>query len=189
MIAILCASEKSNYFKLEGLDIYTASRSAYSFNSDYPVIAHPPCAQWSRLRKFATQNEHQKQLGIFCVQKIFANGGILEQPCGSTLFAAAGVRPNLSIHQTWFGLPVRKRTYLWFYKIKPLAVPLCFDAPVRKFNNLTTQQRSETTLQLCNWLTECIYTSMPWVIQPGRLTGSENPHGVKKNYYGTRTQQ
>lgn len=161
MISVLCTSSESLYTQLPNLDLWPISRNAYNFNHDYPVITHAPCPQWSRLKAFSLADDHQKNLARFCLQKVFSNGGIFEHPAGSSFFKEVGIKPTLSIDQSWFGFPVRKRTYLFFYKCKPLSFPLNFDIPPRSFSNLSHRQRSEMTLSLCSWLCECVYASFP----------------------------
>lgn len=161
MIAVLCTAEKSLYRSLPNLDLWPVSRNAWNFNSDYPVIAHPPCPQWSRLKGLASEDEEQKALAFHCLHKVFSNGGILEHPEGSAFFNAAGIRPTHSINQSWFGYPIPKRTWLFCYKVKLLPTPLSFELPSRNFHNLTKRQRSEGTHQLCQWLVHSVYNSFP----------------------------
>jgi hypothetical protein len=129
------------------------------FNESIPVIAHPPCAQWSKLRSFAADNKKEKDLAMFCLETIQANGGIFEHPEGSAFFKYAAIKPTISIDQHWFGFPCRKRTYLYFSQCIPDAVPLCFDSYQKKFSQLTMPQRSFTTMLLAQWFISSIRNS------------------------------
>ncbi len=156
MIAVLCALEKSFYKTLPDLEVYDKQRNAYTFNLDIPVIAHPPCQQWSRLKSFAKFDREEKDLAFFCLEKIKKNGGILEHPAGSSFFKEAGIKPTISIDQSWFGFSCRKRTYLYFHDCKPLSFPLSFDLVTKRVPDLAQDMRSYTTPQFANWLIDCI---------------------------------
>lgn len=156
MISVLCVSSSTVYKRIEGLDLWDASRNAYNYTGLNPVVAHPPCQQWSRLRTFARVCQVEKDLSIFCLEKVQVNGGVFEHPHGSSFFKFAGVRPNLCIEQSWFGFPARKRTWLLFEGCKPLSFPLSFDAPIRKVDQLGRVQRSAMTLKMANWLVESV---------------------------------
>jgi hypothetical protein len=158
MISILCAMQNSNYKKISGLDIWDTERDAYNFTGNNPVICHPPCAQWSKLKAFAKVNIREKDLAYFCIEKVNQNGGILEHPAGSGLWKLPGiVKKNIiSINQHWFGFPSQKRTWLYFSQTQPLSFPLNFDCPDKTTTQLNTKARSKQTLEFCKWLIQCI---------------------------------
>jgi hypothetical protein len=157
-ISVLCVMPGSNYYKLPGLDLWDEKRNAYNYNGSNPVICHPPCAQWSKLKSFARTNQQEKDLAIFCLEKIHENGGILEHPAGSALWKLPQVERAriISINQHWFGFPSQKRTWLYFYNVKPLSYPLNFNTPTRTTTSLHSKARSKQPLALCEWLTQCI---------------------------------
>jgi hypothetical protein len=160
MITVLCVQKKSIYKSIDGLDCWDQDRDAYNFTGRNPIIAHPPCAQWSRLHHFAFKNEREKNLAFFCFQLIQQNGGIFEHPAGTSFFKRVGVSSQvISIDQHWFGYPCKKRTYLYFNKCSPLSFPLNFEAYSRKFSDLSNLQRSRTTPALAKWLVSCIENS------------------------------
>lgn len=156
-ISVLCVHEKSNYFKLPGLDLYTASRDAYTFSGSNPVICHPPCQQWSQLHRFAKEDKKQKELALFCWNKVKSNGGIFEHPRGSHFFkyVNADRKKLFSINQSWFGFPAQKVTYLYMEGITPASYPLSFDRPVRTVCSLHSGNRSIMTLEFCEYLVNC----------------------------------
>lgn len=159
MITVLCAMEDSNYFKLEeDLDIWTKERDAWNYNGTNKVIAHPPCQQWSRLRKFAKEDQREKELAIYCYQLVKNYGGILEHPAGSTLFEYMGTpRGQIrSIDQSWFGFPARKRTYLYVNGIDLEPYQLSFNAVQKKVQDLSQKQRSKMPIAMCQWLVDSI---------------------------------
>ncbi len=161
MISILCVCKNSNYYKLPGLDLYDTYRNAYTFAGLNKLIAHPPCAQWSKLRSFAKENKEEKDLAMFCLHKVKQNGGILEHPAGSQFWKVANVsRSNIiSINQHWFGFPAQKRTWLYFHDVKPLAYPLSFNTPTKTVSDMHSTARSLQPLSFCNYLVNCINAS------------------------------
>lgn len=154
MITILCIQENSNYKKIPGLDLWDIKRNAYNYNGNNIVIAHPPCQQWSKLKSFAKENQLEKDLAIFCLEKVNQNGGILEHPNGSSFFKYAGIpRSKLTkVYQSWWGFPAKKETLLYCKNIKLLPTPLNLDAIQYKVANLDKKKRSLMPLEFCKYL-------------------------------------
>jgi hypothetical protein len=128
MISVLFCSPRSVYNKFEGIAIYDRKRDAFTFNGKGPVICHPPCAQWSRLRNLAKHNLSDKSAAVFCLNIIRCNGGILEHPAGSVLWRTLSLpKPggppdvfggySLSIRQVEFGHHCVKQTWLYICRI------------------------------------------------------------------------
>ena len=160
MITILCAHPNSHYHKIANLDIYDKSRDAWTFNGLNPVIAHPPCAQWSRLKFFAHSNHSEKELAIRCYEKVLQNGGALEHPMGSSLWKYLGLQKKvISVDQHWFGFPARKQTYIWFNKCKAVSSPLLFDRYKTKVDKMAYLSKSITPLLFNQWLVDSILSS------------------------------
>lgn len=89
----------------------------------YPVIAHPPCAQWGRTAPLASKNMETKSLALLCLQEVRRCGGILEHPRDSSLWGFAniplsGARDQfgglcITIDQFDYGHVARKMTTLY----------------------------------------------------------------------------
>jgi hypothetical protein len=171
MISVLCAKKDSLYKQIPGLDVWDEERNAYLFTGSNPVITHAPCAQWSRMKAFAHQNEFHKDLAYFCLNKILRNGGIFEHPAGSSFFKEAGITKGLySVDQSWWGFPARKRTILFFNGCKPMPFPVMRHVPThvvaissklgdhqRSFRReLPKSQRSTTVLPFAYWMIDSI---------------------------------
>lgn len=154
MISILCAHNDSNYFKIPGLDIWTADRDCYNFSGKNKVIAHPPCQQWSRLRKFSNYNLKEKLLAEWCWDIVNQNGGIFEHPANSYFFKYinADKRKILSVDQCWFGFPGRKSTWLYFHNCQHAAFPIMHLPRVKDITSLSQHSRSKQCLSFCQWL-------------------------------------
>jgi hypothetical protein len=169
-IPVLFVHSKSNYKKDIDFDCYDEKRNALNFNSNQAVITHPPCRLFSRLKGLTQAPETEKQFASFSLDLVRKNGGILEHPFDSSFWKLNNiVKPGyidefggftLLINQSWFGYYTHKKTLLYIVGIKPKDIPdysFYFDPyKIRKFQNLTQKQRSETTVQLVNFLKQII---------------------------------
>ncbi len=61
-VAVLYARADSNYRALDRCDVWDAERDARRWPGGVPVVAHPPCRAWGRLRAFAKPREDEKAL-------------------------------------------------------------------------------------------------------------------------------
>lgn len=91
MISVLFARADSNYKALPSVDVWDAERDARTWPGGNPVVAHPPCRAWGRLRHFAKPRPDEKALAIFAVDQVRKWGGVLEHPASSTLWTEAGL--------------------------------------------------------------------------------------------------
>ena len=133
MIPVLFTQEKSNYDKIKLFDCYDIKRNALSFNGRVPLIAHPPCRKFSKLRGLSTAPLSEKKLAFFALSKVRQFGGILEHPRSSTLWINGNFNLDGSIDTyggflrsvdlSWFGFPARKATMLYFCGIRPDQMP------------------------------------------------------------------
>lgn len=124
-----------NHYGVMGVDCYDIERDARTFDLAKPVIAHPPCRSWSRLRHFARPRVDEKDLARWAVFVVRHCGGVLEHPSGSALFRELGLpRPGtterdafggwvLPVSQKWWGHRAEKRTWLYIVGVEPCAVP------------------------------------------------------------------
>lgn len=134
MIAVLFARQDSIY-KTLGCDVWDIERDARKWPGGSPVVAHPPCRLWGRLRHFANSMPGEKELALFAVEQVRRFGGVLEHPAYSTLWPAAGLpKPGqvpdkfggwtLPIFQSWFGHRADKATFLYIVGIAPAQIPV-----------------------------------------------------------------
>jgi hypothetical protein len=131
--AILFCQTNSNYKAMPGVDVYDELRDARTFKGGIPVVAHPPCRSWGRLRKLAKPAPGEKELAFFAVEQVRTWGGVLEHPAHSTLWPAAGLPApgqvdefggfTLPIAQFWFGHRAMKMTWLYIVGIRPADLP------------------------------------------------------------------
>ncbi len=124
-VAVLFAREDSVYKQLPGTDVYDMERDARIYDGPHPVVAHPPCRAWGRLRSFANPRPDERNLARLAVAMVREFGGVLEHPAGSTLWPAQrlplpGERDafggwTLAAPQMWWGHKAEKAT--WFYVV------------------------------------------------------------------------
>lgn len=132
-VAVLFARTDSNYKALPDCDVWDAERDARKWPGGCPVIAHPPCRAWGRLRHFAKPRADEKDLARFAVAQVRKWGGVLEHPESSQLWQDQGLPPagkrdefggwTLPVHQYWFGHRAQKKTLLYVVGCEPREVP------------------------------------------------------------------
>lgn len=169
-VPVLFVHSRSNYKKIPFFDCYDEVRNAMTYTGSRPVIAHPPCRLWSRLRTFSNAPASEKILAVWATQVVRKFGGIVEHPYDSQLWKyidCPGVGEfdkfggtSFVFDQFDFGYYTRKRTRIYIVGLNSLSelprLNLRFIPVSRKFENLSPKQRSETTPELCLWFLEII---------------------------------
>uniref|UniRef100_A0AB39CET5 Uncharacterized protein n=1 Tax=Xanthomonas phage fSU1 TaxID=3238781 RepID=A0AB39CET5_9VIRU len=132
-VAALFVRRDSVYKTMPGVDAFDFDRDALTFAGGMPVVAHPPCRSWGRLRAFVTPAPGERELAIFAVDQVRRFGGVLEHPASSTLWAVAGLpQPGsfdqfggwtLPILQSAWGHRADKATWLYVVGVAPCDVP------------------------------------------------------------------
>lgn len=160
MISVLCCHVRSVY-KTLGLDCYDKNRHVFSFTGDNMVIAHPPCRTFSKLRYLVRDIGNDYDLAAYCISKLKSNGGILEQPARSTMMEKFSLHKPVYVDQGWFGYPLSKPTWLWFFDCDPLPLPFVLGQKSlgKSFENMSYYQRSATPLAFAHYLKNCIERS------------------------------
>lgn len=121
-----------------GVDCWDVARDAVNYPGPFPVVAHPPCAQWGRLRHLAKQQT--KHLAPIAVQQVRRFGGILEHPAHSLLWkhcslplpgapADAWGGYTVALNQVDWGHTCRKATWLYLVRVPR---ELLIDVPPQK---------------------------------------------------------
>ena len=131
--AALFVRKDSSYKERELFDAWDISRDALKFDGDEPVVCHPPCRAWGRLSHMATKvRVGEPELALWSIEKVRANGGILEHPKGSRLFGK--YLPNVGetdefggftimIDQYDFGHVAHKKTKLYIVGVSHEDLP------------------------------------------------------------------
>lgn len=176
--AVLFARCDSDYKTLD-CDVWDIERDARNYIGDAPVVAHPPCRAWGRMRKFAKPRPDEKDLAIFAVATVRRCGGVLEHPASSSLWKAANLPVpgekadsfggwTFPVVQFWFGHRAMKATWLYIVGVSPTGVPkiplVLGDSPrvIAQNHNrksprrleLTDREREATPLDFAKWLLE-----------------------------------
>ncbi len=173
-VAVLFARSDSIYKSMSVCDVFDMERDALTFYGGKPVVAHPPCRAWGRLRKFARPRFGEKDLALFAVDSVINNGGVLEHPAASSLFRYAGLPGpgqrnkkgfTIQVSQHWFGHKAEKSTWLFISGIEPREVrpaPLVFAEPeyviaqntksVKRKKEVSKADRERTPPQFADFL-------------------------------------
>lgn len=178
MPVVLFARSDSIYKTLPSCDVYDIERDARTWPGGSPVIAHPPCRAWGRLRHFAKPRPDEKELALWAVEQVRRFGGVLEHPAQSTLWDVAclpkvGMRDiyggwTLPIPQYWFGHRAEKATWLYVVGCEPGKLPpipfkmgeathVVQSRKRHKYRpHITKAEREHTPLELAKWLCDVI---------------------------------
>ena len=168
MVSVLFARRDSIYKSLSGCDVWDADRDARRFVGSGPVIAHPPCRGWGRMKGFAKPEPGELELGRFAVDVVRRNGGVLEHPAGSTLWRAKDMpRPTMGkdefggytihVNQSDFGHRAQKATWLYIVGCEVADLPRApveLGIPDRLVEQLGRAAREHTPERLAKWLVE-----------------------------------
>lgn len=176
-VAVLFARADSNYKTMPECDVWDIERDARNFAGGMPIVAHPPCRAWGRMRQFAKPREDEKELARFAVANIRQWGGVLEHPAESTLWwdqllPLPGRAPDrfggwtMEFDQFHFGHRAEKSTWLYIVGCHPDDLPPipqregspthCI-RPTKSYPRLpsvTKAEREHTPPALAAWLVE-----------------------------------
>jgi hypothetical protein len=137
-VAALYVDPAGGYANLPGVDLWAEERDARTYDGPWPVVAHPPCARWSRLAGFTEARFGYKRGedgGCFeaALRAVRMFGGVLEHPAYSAAWDRFGL-PEPLVVEGWtggtcggwscyveqgrYGLPVKKGTWLYAYGVE-----------------------------------------------------------------------
>lgn len=164
-VAVLFARKRSVYHGLPGCDVWTAERDARRYVGSHPVIAHPPCRAWGRLKGQAKPRSDERELAFFAVEQVRRCGGVLEHPAFSSLWGAAGLAVpgtrdlsggwTLPILQSWFGHRAPKATWLYLVGVEPPdlpVIPFSLGTALGRVEMMGQAEREKTPCELATWL-------------------------------------
>ena len=137
-VAALYVDPNGVYADLHGVEVWDEARDARLYAGPWPVVAHPPCARWSRLAGFIEAVYGHKRGddgGCFAaaLEAVRTFGGVLEHPAYTDAWKAFGLPRPLSywgwtldlfggascyIEQGRYGLPVKKATWLYAFGVE-----------------------------------------------------------------------
>src|SRR5947208_16581661 len=102
MIAALFVEPNGVYAGLPDVDVRDEARDARLYEGPWPVVAHPPCARWSRLAGFCEARYgllRGADGGCFAaaLEAVRTFGGVLEHPAYSAAWDAHGLPEPLVV--------------------------------------------------------------------------------------------
>lgn len=177
LVAVLYARRDSCYFDLVR-DVFDVNRDARTYSGTYPVVAHPPCRAWGRLRHLANPRPDEKILALDALAHVRRCGGVLEHPMGSSLWSHCQLplpgAPSdsfggftLLVEQGWWGHPAPKPTYLYIVGIPRSALPP-IPYQLRRAGGsvslLPLSQREKTPLLFAHWLINLASLCVPGLL-------------------------
>ena len=137
-VAALYVDTNGVYAGLPDVEVWDEARDARLYAGPWPVVAHPPCARWSRLAGFTEARFGLKrgddggcfEAALVAVQRF---GGVLEHPAYSDAWRAFELPHPVTRHgwtrdlfdigascyveQGRYGLSVKKATWLYACKV------------------------------------------------------------------------
>lgn len=133
-VAVLFARADSIYKTLPSCDVFDLARDARNYCGELPVVAHPPCRAWGRLRTFAKPRPDEKALVFFAIDNVRRCGGVLEHPASSSLWTTSGLPLpgqgfddfggwSLEVPQKRWGHLAEKNTWLYICGVRPSELP------------------------------------------------------------------
>jgi hypothetical protein len=131
MIAALYVETGGTYFNIPDVYPFDVERDARFYDGPYPVVAHPPCGPWGRLRHLSRKDD--PLLAVRAVEQVRQFGGVLEHPRYSKLWEECRLpKPGegedawggwtFEVDQCRFGHPARKMTWLYMVRTAPVFV-------------------------------------------------------------------
>jgi hypothetical protein len=92
-VSALYIDPRGPYPKLEGVDAWPKERDALLYDGPHAVVAHPPCAPWSKMRWLASRESHarERMCALRAVKQVRKFGGVLEHPEHSNLWSVAAL--------------------------------------------------------------------------------------------------
>jgi len=161
---VVLYARRDSVYKSLGVPVFDEDRDARCYLGRSPVVAHPPCRMWGRLRRRAKGSEAERQLAVSALWVVRLCGGVLEHPAGSLLWCESGLplpgeRPDrwggytIAVRQSDFGHAAPKLTWLYGCRV---VFPLYWkrDAGVGRVELMGKREREATPLPFAQFLLE-----------------------------------
>ncbi|WP_217806216.1 hypothetical protein [Chromobacterium haemolyticum] len=187
-VAALFVRADSVYKQMIGVDAWDAERDAWAWPGGCPVVAHPPCRAWGRLRHMANPRPGERELALWAVDQIREYGGVLEHPASSLLWKEKPLPEpgqtdawggwTLVVSQWWWGHKAEKATRLYICGATPAELP---PIPYRigESSHVIAQSNRWQKLRLRPEVTKAEREHTPpafaeWLVQVAKLCAKQN---------------
>lgn len=164
-VAALFVCRSTHYSGLPGVDCWDEARDARNYPGPFPVVAHPPCRGWGRLRSFANVQPGELDLGRFAVEMVRRYGGVLEHPAASMLWRDCGLPApgrrdvygvTMGVNQSDFGHRAPKATWLYICGVPSCvglpSIPLVLGQAEGRIEYMGRAERERTPVLFALWL-------------------------------------
>lgn len=130
-VAALYVDPRGPYPKMPGVECWDEQRDARLYAGPHPVVAHPPCGPWGRLKNRC--KNQSATLAPAAVDQVRRFGGVLEHPADSKLWSHCGLpKPyeffgdlhgfTIAVEQSDWGHKCAKPTWLYLVGISVIDV-------------------------------------------------------------------
>lgn len=113
-VAALYVDPRGPYFGMPGVDPWDKARDAELYAGPHPVVAHPACGPWGRLKGHCKHQDPRH--GLLAVEQVRRWGGVLEHPADSSLWKAAELPLPGWLPDAWGGFSVALRQCDWGHR-------------------------------------------------------------------------
>lgn len=121
-VAALYVDPRGPYSAMSGVDCWDEARDARLYEGPHPIVAHPSCGPWGKMRHLCTQQD--PSCGLHAIRQVHMCGGVVEHPAFSRLWDYVGLpKPGevpdhrggrtYEVCQVDWGHVARKRTWLY----------------------------------------------------------------------------
>lgn len=198
-VSVLFARQDSVYKSMDGCDVWDIERDALNWHGGIPVVAHPPCRAWGRLRHFANPRPGERELALWAVDMVRRWGGVLEHPATSLLWKEKPLpRPGavdewggytVPVCQWWWGHRAEKATWLYICGVAPKnlpPMPIKLGEPTHVIQSrkrtdyrphVSKAEREHTPPDFAAWLVAVARSAKPSNTQLSDAQRSEQRHG------------
>jgi len=130
-VAALYVERGGPYFSMPDVEPWDLERDARKYAGPHPVVAHPPCGPWGRLRHLYRGAEHD--CAPAAVATVREWGGVLEHPADSRLWPFCGMPDpgwlpdvyggiTIAVNQVEWGHACAKPTWLYLVGYNPAKI-------------------------------------------------------------------
>lgn len=203
-VAALYIDPRSVYPTLPGVECWDEARDARLYCGPHPVVAHPACGPWSRLRHMYRGSEGGLDCAIAALDAVRFFGGVLEHPAKSQLwFCDPKLAEHLArgfgwrdehggvsyaVEQVEWGHVARKATWLYCVRTKAIAAapyPGRFGCRPAGIKNASKAQLRRTPIEFAHALVDLARSVDEPEVPP--YPGRAFTHWVSGNHRDGRT--